>query len=319
MSDRAAPRVFVSYANDSPEHTAQVRRFAEFLRTQVGLDAHLDIWYRDRRRDWSVWATDHLTKAEFVLVVASPQYKLQAEGEAAPDESGRAELEAAILRDNLAKNLRDGTERILPVVLPGRSVREIPAFLNPHSATSFRVDEFTVGGISDLLAAITGQGQYPLPELGQWPGDAGADERPVTTLLAGMRWLTSSPGLRPGSAKINGVRYDNSVVSRHRPSTGEPRVFVEVDLDRAYRRMTSVAGVLDDASEPFQVGHFVISVDAHVRWQRKAALGKPVAVDLDIAGARTLRLEMHRGAARSSAVPTATRLSELAWGNPCLS
>jgi len=133
-----------------------------------------------------------------------------------------------------------------------------------------------------------------------------------------MRWMISSPDLRAGSAQINGIQYDDSIVSRHSSSTVEPRAFVEVDLDGAYRRITSVVGVLDDAGEPFQVGHFKICLDGTLRWENRTALGKPVTVDLDITGARTLRLEMRRGNPNISTVPAAGRSPELAWGNPAL-
>lgn len=319
MSDRAAPRVFISYARDSPAHTEQVRQFATFLRTRLGLDTHVDRWYEDIRRDWPIWATEHLAKADFVVVIASPQYKRQADGLAEPGEDGRAQFQLAILRDNLAKNLRRSTERILPVVLPGRSVRDIPTFLNPHSTTSFHVDEFTHEGASDLLAAITGHGQYPLPELGEWQGVVRPAQRPTATLLTGMRWLTNSPHTHADTAQINGVQYEDSIVSRPVASTVDSMAFVEVELGGVYRRMTSVAGVLDDSREPFQVGHFRICLDGTPRWENRAALGKPVTVQLDITGARTLRLEMSRGNAGISGVPTAGRPPELAWGNPALS
>jgi hypothetical protein len=319
MSDRAAPRVFISYAHDSAEHDEQVRHFATFLRTHVGLNAHVDRWYQNVRRDWSMWATEHLADADFILVIASPQYKRQADGLAAPDEGRDSQFQAAIIRDNLTKNLRQGTERILPVVLPGRSVSDIPTFLNPYAATSFHVDEFTYEGVSVLLAAITGHGRHPLPELGKWRGGADSvPERPA--LLTGMRWLISSPDIQPGSAQINGVRYADSIISPPTSSsTVDGSAFVEVDLDGAYRRMTSVAGVLDNAGEPFQVGHFKIHLDGSLRWESKAALGKPVTVDLNTTGARKLRLEMYRWNPWIPGALTAGRPPELAWGNPALS
>jgi hypothetical protein len=318
MSDRSAPRVFISYARDSSEHNEQVRQLATFLRTRVGLDVHLDQWYFNTRRDWSTWAIEHLAGADFVLIIASPQYKRQADGVAAPNEGRGAQFETAIIRDNLIKHLRRGTERILPVVLPGRSVDDIPTFLNPHSTTSFHIDEFTDEGVADLLAAITGHGQFPMPARGQWQGGVeSAPERP--TLLTGMRWLTSSPDLLAGSAQIDGIQYDDSIVLLPSSSTRQARTFVEVDLAGTYRRMTSVVGVLDDAGEPFQVGHFKICLDGSLRWESKAALGKPVAVELDTTGARKLRLEMCRWNPGNSGVPAAGRPPELAWGNPALS
>jgi hypothetical protein len=160
------PRVFVSYSHDSDGHKELVRRFATFLREQVGLDVHLDRWYDDGRRDWSVWAMEQLREADFILVIASPDYRLRADGQAPADQGRGAQFEAAIIRDNLTRNLPGETRRVLPVVLPGRSVEEIPTFLCAYSTTHYVVREFTQQGIEDLLVAFTGIPRFRLPARG---------------------------------------------------------------------------------------------------------------------------------------------------------
>jgi len=327
MSVREAPRVFITYAHDSPEHKEQVRRFGTFLRAQIGLDVHLDRWYDDERRDWSAWAIEHLTEADFILAIASPAYKRRADGAAPPDEGRGSQFEAAIIRDNLTKNLRRETKRVLPVVLPGRSVDEVPTFLNAHSTTTFYVNDFTEAGVSDLLAAITGHGQYPMPERGQWRGGAeGPPDRPRVLLATGMPWLTRSSDVRSDSARIDGVLYGDSIVLRPSLFTSDARGFVEVDLGRAYRRLKSVVGVLDDATESFQVGHFRVYLDGSPQQQHEAALGKPATVEVDVTGVLRLRLEMHRPGTVASPLMSgalmaggrSSRLPELAWGDPTL-
>lgn len=325
MSDRAAPRVFISYAHDSPEHKDLVRRFATYLRGHVGLDARLDQWDDGPRRDWSVWAIDQLTKADFIVVVASPGYKRRADGVAPPDEGRGSQFEAAIIRDNLTRNLLRETERVLPVVLPGRSLDEIPTFLNAHSTTRFHVDEFTEAGVAELLAAITGHGQYPMPERGQWRGDGPAEHQRVH-LANGLRWLDSSSEVRAGSARIGGMDYDHSIVLRPTSVTAEAGGFVEVDLGGAYQRMTSVVGVLDDATEVFQVGHFRVCLDGTPQPETKVSLDNPSSIEVDVSGTLRLRLEMYRPGAVKPALLAGVlatggrsgRLPELAWGNPTL-
>ena len=78
-----APRAFISYGHGSAEHKDLVRRFATFLREDMGIDVHLDVWYEDGKRDWSAWATEHLTDADFILAIASPAYQRRADGRAA--------------------------------------------------------------------------------------------------------------------------------------------------------------------------------------------------------------------------------------------
>ncbi|WP_370949038.1 SEFIR domain-containing protein [Amycolatopsis sp. cg5] len=315
MSDRDAPRVFVTYSHDSPEHKEKVRLFAHFLRTVIGLDVRLDQWDDGPRRDWSLWAIDHLTEADFVLVIASPEYKRRADGLAPPDKGRGAQFEAAMIRNNLTRNLAEETERFLPVVFPGRSLDDIPTFLNPYSTTRFRVNEFTRDGVAGLLAAITGRPEFPMPERGAWQDE---DRLAEVSLAHGLPWVSSSAQVRVGAASVNGVRYEDSIVFRPKKTGTDPLGFVEIELGVAYRRLTAVAGVLDDAAEPFQVGHFRICLDGVPRPEITVALGKSASIDLDVTGALKLRLEMYRPGPFGDRGPAATRLPELAWGDPTL-
>lgn len=163
MPEQDAPRVFVSYSHDTPEHIEQVGRFATFLHARLGLEVHLDQWYDNVRIDWSQWAAEQLDKADYIIVIASPDYKHRAEGKAAPEVGRGAQYEAARLRDMVTENLREATRRILPVVLPGRSIDEIPSFLNPYSTTRYTIDTIDDEGVAGLLAAITGAGPAPGP------------------------------------------------------------------------------------------------------------------------------------------------------------
>ncbi|WP_328455912.1 MULTISPECIES: SEFIR domain-containing protein [unclassified Amycolatopsis] len=324
MADRDAPRVFVTYSHDTPEHKELVEKFARFLRAAIGLDVHLDAWYDNRRRDWSLWAVEHLTKADFILVIASPEYKRRADGTAASDEGRGAQFEAGIIRDNLTRDLRRETERVLPVILPGRSVDEIPVFLNGHSTTRYHIDEFTDAGIADLLTAITGHGQYSMPQRGEWRGGGSREPRP--TPANELPWVVASSGIRRDSALIDGIRYDNSIVLRPTKRPTGSGGYVEMDLGGHYQRLTAVVGVLDDAADPFQVGHFQVFLDGAPQSAHQVALGKPATIDLDVTGALRLRLEMSRPGVTASpfggaAVPVRPRMGrppELAWGDPTM-
>ncbi len=322
MTDREAPRVFVTYAHDTPEHKELVHRFASFLRVGIGLDVHLDAWYDNRRRDWSLWATENLEKADFILVVASPDYKRRADGTAMPHEGRGSQFETAIIRDNLTRDLRRETERVLPVVLPGRSIDEIPAFLNAYSTTRYSIGEFTEAGVADLIAAITGQGQYPMPRRGTW---LGGTREPREVPAGELPWLCASNGVRRGPASIGGTHYEESIVLRPTSPTATGTGFVELELGGNYQRFSTVAGVPDDARDEFQVGRVRVVLDGTPRAQHDVTAGKPAAIDLDVTGARLLRVEMSRpGAATSpfgSAAVVVTRPGrppELALGDPTM-
>ncbi len=159
------PRVFISYAYDSERHKQRVHEFAWFLRAEGGIDVRFDLWDSYRRRDWSVWIIKQVRDADFVLVVASPAYKRRAEGSVEPSDGRGVQFEAALLRDLLIQDR--WVHKVLPVVLPGRTVDEIPAFLQPHAAGCYVVDSLTMDGIDELYRIITGQSRHHPPSLGR--------------------------------------------------------------------------------------------------------------------------------------------------------
>ncbi|ONI70519.1 hypothetical protein ALI144C_48660 [Actinosynnema sp. ALI-1.44] len=177
-----APRVFVTYSHESEEHKDMVHRFASFLQEEVGVHITLDLWSDRGRIDWSLWAMKALKTADFVLVIASPEYRRRADGDAAPDEGRGAQFEAAMIRNELTRDLAEWTRRVLPVVLPGMSIDDIPTFLNAYSTTRYVVSEFTVEGAEALLVPLTGQSRYPVPPVGVFrPTSRTVQQRVVVT------------------------------------------------------------------------------------------------------------------------------------------
>ncbi|MFE3188026.1 SEFIR domain-containing protein [Nocardia sp. NPDC059240] len=159
-----APRVFVSYTHDDHDHTDAVLRFSEFLARQCGLDVHMDRWELDRRRNWFRWAIDQITAADFVLVIASPDCKRVGDGPVENLTNRGMQSEMSVLMDRLHTDRAAWERKLLPVVLPGRSVEEIPLFLLPGIADYYIVSELTVEGAEDLLRVITAQPPYERPE-----------------------------------------------------------------------------------------------------------------------------------------------------------
>jgi hypothetical protein len=299
MAGGAAPIVFISYSHDSEEHKAHVGRFAAFLRRRIGLDVRLDQWDDNVRRDWALWATRLFNTADFVIVIASPDFRARADGEAQAHEGRGAQFEAAFLRNALTKDHGAATQRILPVVLPGGSVDDIPTFLSPYSATHFKISEFTWVGVAELRHAITGIGEHNAPELGVWQGEV----PPAPAGAATVRWLRHSAGVRVADAVIDGNRCPQSIVMRVTPA------FVEIELGGAFERFTSVVGVLDDARERHQVARFRVLVDRAPVAAGRVSLGMSCDVDVSVAGGALLRLEVFRPGGSA----------ELAWGDPTLS
>lgn len=167
-SGRSSPRVFISYAHEDVRHTEQVRELWILLRRN-GINAVLDLPAADRRQDWALWMQRQVREADFVLVVASPEYRRRSEGDARPDEGRGVQWEAALIREAYYSDRQAAQQRFLPVLLPGRSTKEIPEWLGPHTGTSYRVAEFTLTGAEELIRTLTRQPREVAVALGPIP------------------------------------------------------------------------------------------------------------------------------------------------------
>jgi hypothetical protein len=161
-------RVFVTYTHDSEEHKDQVLGLAAFLRRH-GLDVQLDAWDSYERKDWYEWGQRQVMLADFILVVASKQYKRVGDGEVSAEENRGAQAEVAALREMMQNDRPQWIQRILPVLLPGHSPDEIPLFLQPLTADHFKVDDLTLAGADSLIRVLTAQPANVLPPIGTVP------------------------------------------------------------------------------------------------------------------------------------------------------
>lgn len=94
-------------------------------------------------------------------------YQRRADGAAEAAEGRGVQFEAALLRDLLTQDRDAWVHKVLPVVLPSRSTGEIPAFLQPHTASHYVVVSLTIDGIDELYRVITRQPRHHPPALGQ--------------------------------------------------------------------------------------------------------------------------------------------------------
>ena len=159
---RRPPRLFLSYAGDSPAHVEAVRQFWVFLLGQ-GVDARMDLPAAAHRRDWADWMLTEVRDADFVAVIASPEYKRRADGFAGPQTGRGVQFESRLIREYLYADYRAHTPVVLPVLLPGRSAADIPDWLGPTTTTHYRVEECTVHGAEALLRVLFDQPAVTAP------------------------------------------------------------------------------------------------------------------------------------------------------------
>lgn len=208
-----APKVFVSYAHGSDEQMTQVLAFATFLRN-TGIEAVLDLWAADARQDWYSWAIREMTGADFVLVVASGRYRRWGDGSGPNTEHRGIQSEAALLRELVYADRAAWLPKILPVVLPGQRVDQIPLFLQPTTASHYVVTSFTTTGAEELLRVVLRQPGHVPPEVRK--------ERPVLPPRSGGSGepapdQPAHTGHQPGQVvyQINGSVIGKVVQAEH--------------------------------------------------------------------------------------------------------
>jgi hypothetical protein len=155
MGTTNSGRFLISYDHETetPAHRANVLAFCGLLRAE-GLDVHIDADVEGERQDWSLWMTHEIVAADRVLMVVSPRYRLRFEADA-PIGGGRGvEIEAKIIREEIARDPAGSLRKFVPVLLPGAAVVDIPTLLQPYTATHWRVPELTGQGAADLVRLL---------------------------------------------------------------------------------------------------------------------------------------------------------------------
>ena len=183
LDDLESLRVFISYSHDSPQHKQRVGKLRELLRSELGIEARMDTQQERYRVDFSQWVIHEIDTADFVLAIASPQYRERADGRPGSADGG-AQFEGALLRNKLTQDRVTWTRKILPIVLPGATVADIPEFLCGYSTTHFVIDRLTPDGIAELRAVLTGQLPPPVSALRDQPART-AGPPPAQTTISG--------------------------------------------------------------------------------------------------------------------------------------
>ena len=163
-----APVVFLSYAHEPPEHIDQVYELYKVLRHN-GVDAVIDLAAAGERQDWTLWMTQQLHRADFVVVAASAAYKRRGEGPEDPADGRGLQPETALIRDLISEDHGSWIRRVVPVVLPGRSPKELPLWVGTYSRSYFPITEITSAGCEQLVRLLTNQPDVIEEPLGAIP------------------------------------------------------------------------------------------------------------------------------------------------------
>lgn len=121
---RAAPKVFISYSHDSPEHEDRVLDLADRLRGG-GIDAEIDQYEISPPEGWPAWCERQIKSAGFVLLVCTETYLRRVNGEEAPGIGHGVLWEARIIRQ-LLYDAGSVSAKFVPVLFSDGSPSHIP-------------------------------------------------------------------------------------------------------------------------------------------------------------------------------------------------
>ncbi|WP_328618137.1 caspase family protein [Amycolatopsis sp. NBC_00355] len=153
-ADDGRPRVFVSYAQESPAHKKAVVELCRLL-SGAGVDVRVDQDGLEQRRNWDEWTTTQILRTDYVIVVASPVYRAVGDRELTDETRHRGiRSEYSRLADLLHRDRDRWTQKVLPVVLPGRSPDEIPLSFLPAIGDYYVLSAFTRDAAADLLKVL---------------------------------------------------------------------------------------------------------------------------------------------------------------------
>lgn len=156
-----APKVYISYSHDSPEHRERVLRFANRLR-EDGIDCTIDQYESSPPEGWRAWSERQVMDSDFVLIVFTEVYSHRFSGEEAPGKGQGAVFEGSLIRE-LLYAASDTKRKFIPVIFSNSDREWIPAVLNQYTNFNVESDE----DYHSLVGVLTGDPMIKRPALGQ--------------------------------------------------------------------------------------------------------------------------------------------------------
>ncbi|WP_295769313.1 SEFIR domain-containing protein [uncultured Mucilaginibacter sp.] len=123
------PKVFTSYAHDTPEHELAVLNFCNDL-LENWIDCTCDQYVEDGNpeRGWPNWMEENIRESNFVLVVASKKYLERYENKEKDGSGLGAKWEATLTSTEIYQNDFKNM-KFIPVLLKADDKQYIPTFL----------------------------------------------------------------------------------------------------------------------------------------------------------------------------------------------
>ncbi|WP_439396587.1 toll/interleukin-1 receptor domain-containing protein [Bradyrhizobium sp. PMVTL-01] len=180
----SAPKVFISYSHDTPEHKDWVRRLAIHLRER-GIDAVLDQWDLSPGQDLATFMAGGIRSADRVLLICTDQYVAKADAG-----SGGVGYERLIVTAEVVGSI--DTVKFIPVVRNNSGASKVPHFLGPRVYVDFADDKAYDAKLEELAREIWGAPALIKPSLGENPFKGAVVEASEPVRVVGPSGATAS-------------------------------------------------------------------------------------------------------------------------------
>jgi hypothetical protein len=156
-----APRVFISYTHESPDHKSWVAALATDLRRN-GIDAILDQWELTYGADVTLYMEQGIQSASRVLLICTPTYARKAN-----EGAGGVGYERLVVTGEMALNIE--TTKFICLLREGEPSSALPTFARTRVYVDFRDDVRYRSSLESLLRDILRAPANPKPPLGENP------------------------------------------------------------------------------------------------------------------------------------------------------
>jgi len=189
-----APRAFLSYSWDSPEHRAWVTALAERLQRD-GVVVIFDHWHLVSGQEKQHFMEQNIAKNDFVIVICTEKYAAKAD-----EREGGVGYETAIISSQLAEHLL--TNKYIPILRHGSFRTSLPLYLKSRMGIDLSADPYSEEEYERLLRALHNE-QIKPPSLGKKPDFA----RPAINAVTGKTGVAIPLIPAPTNQRPNGIAY----------------------------------------------------------------------------------------------------------------
>jgi hypothetical protein len=172
------PLVFISYSWDSDTHNQWVLRLANDLMSKHGINVLLDQYELNVGNDLTYFLESSIEKADKVLLILTPNYKLKAEGR-----KGGVGYEYSMISQELFE-IQPNNNKFIPILRLGDQSSASPKYISTKIYHSMVDDGKYLSQLYELSGIIYGRPKLIKPTLGPVPDFDNPDYDPVLELAS---------------------------------------------------------------------------------------------------------------------------------------